>query len=192
MKAVVVLICLVLFPFFAYSQGTPPFTRIYPYYSAGISFSLSPTRVGAMFEYIRPDSYGAFFTLRSSFNAPNKDYVYDNISADKARYTYNDSPQGTITAYTDFIGGVNHDFSNYLRGGVGIILTQEMNYHKFYDKYQILGDNGGYYSQEELVNHYGLYLYVAKQVSESVNLQAGYSAASVSSFDLGLLWSIDY
>jgi len=101
-----------------------------------------------MFVANRRSNY--FFDIKISLNSYRDcDSYYETVSINKAENILGDKRINTAHSYTIInVGYIKETIkNNYLYGGVGLSMTNE--FYQYYDKYEMLGDNGKYWIDGE-------------------------------------------
>ena len=99
---------------------------------------------------------GFSFDLVLNFGPPDNQY-YDNITFNTAKNTYNDKQLEDITQSLVFNLGPNFRLNNSLSLITGISIARNYTYTKFYDNFEILGNNGNYYVDNKSYTDFGFY-----------------------------------
>jgi len=113
--------------------------------SVGLAFP--NTQISFFLGKVYAKSPGWFGEIRGGFG-PNEDDIYDR-SVKWAEETLGDSKVDESTAFASYSGGltfgINTTTSIYIGGGI----TKVMNYNQYYDPFEILGNDGKYWIEDD-------------------------------------------
>ncbi|MEI8129316.1 MAG: hypothetical protein WCG95_06825, partial [bacterium] len=84
----------------------------------------------------------------------------------------------------------NYSVKESITIGVGLLFTNSDLFSKFYDKYQILGDNGNYYVSSGSSTSVSYHIYAAKNINTNIRIQIGISDFNNQTLELGILWNL--
>jgi len=116
--------------------------------SVGLAFP--NTQISFFLGKVYAKSPGWFCEIRTGFG-PSEDDIYDR-SVKWAEETLGDSKVDESTAFASYSGGltfgINTTTSIYIGGGI----TKVMNYNQYYDPFEILGNDGKYWIEDDSEN----------------------------------------
>jgi hypothetical protein len=117
------------------------------YSSQGVSFNMMYSQykksVGHFTESYSP-RYSFFVVLGATANNPSEDMTYDFSPT-----LFDDEDRGTHTHYMWLVGGIPIKIGENTHINLGGGLSMSSEYYKRYDSYQILGEDGKYYIEND-------------------------------------------
>ncbi len=186
MKAVVISILLSI-AIFAQSDGNIHYEK---QINGGVSVACSDFRIGGILEINQSNGIGWYILFRIGTGGTDNNY-YDNISYEKAKYEYKDKELERTNKLRDYGIGLNYSVEDIITFGAGLLITSSDEFAKFYDKYQILGDNGNYYVSAGSLTSFSYHIYVAKDYKSKFRIQIGISDFNKPTLELGILWNLN-
>lgn len=134
-----------------------------------------------------PENLGLYFNIYSSLNNPGKD-AYSNISYNKAKYYFNDKELETQSYNWGATFGIVLMVTEKIYLNAGLQYQSIMEYIKFHDDFEILGDDGDYYIEGKSKSGMGVDLGLLHRIGESFSIKVGYVVGEYSSPKISFAW----
>ena len=116
------------------------------YFGLGLGYSSQTASFSMIYTDNNPytDKFSYFVVLGATANNPSEDMTYDFSPT-----LFDDEDRGTHTHYMWLVGGIPLKIGKnaLINLGGGLTITSE--YYKRYDSYQILGEDGKYYIEND-------------------------------------------
>ena len=118
--------------------------NIYKGWFIGYLGNMGNAPIGINVGYIS-NSIGIYFYYVTAAKDFTDENLYENISESKARYDFGDRQTDEDNIYHGYSLGTVVTVYRMIKIYGGLTLYKQSQYLKFYDEFQILGDNGSYW-----------------------------------------------
>ena len=164
-------------------------TKQQKFYIGTMGVAFPNTQFGMLIGQINPKSVGWFGEIRGGYGIPEDD-EYDR-SVKWAEETMGDSKIDEKNIYASYLGGINYltnSKKTILYVGFGI--TKASNYNQYYDPFEILGNDGKYWIEDDadyetITSFTAGIIFIKMKYSDDFFLTSSFSILS-SPFNVGI------